>query len=601
MRGLAALLLALFWSGAAAAQCSFTNPTACGSPGMNNLAVGGTATIGGTLGVSGAATFSFPGPALTLPTGSNASIGGTLNIGGYVIHPTLYADGIHSDDANLQAAVTACAAVNGTIQLPSGQILLTGATSITLQGCGLVGAQVSATGQGATPIYGTTFVLTSTSVPPFLVGAGWSMSGVNFYWPTQTGSTVYPPLISQNGSNVMSDWFLDHVNLIDCYTCLKVTNGRFIISNSNIYAVHDGIESQGIGDQFKIDTVHFAGGPWNKITNGANAAALAIAEANATVFHITGPQNNFMIENSSAFGWRTGFLLDATATVGVAEVDMTMDFVGTFIDASSGGIWTSAVPVMLNGDCQVVGAAVQNFTCFNMGTAGDLNLHDSFIYSPGSFLVGSDTNQTLNNVTVPDIGFANDGSDYYGINITGTSGGQSIIVRNSYFSGLSGSVHSHGILLPSTPLARVAIQNNTFEFLNDDITGPAASQVMLIDGNTSAVTQGSASLVITGSNPINYGKNVFDKPPLSTVQNCGSGPTITGTLSGQITIGTPAPITSCGFTLPFLPGGTPNGNCVVSVQRNTTISWNVIGLVWTITFGTDVAGTKFDYSCPGQG
>lgn len=64
----------LFADAASAANCSFANPTACGSPGVNNLAVGGTATVGGAMSVSGAATLSGGG------TISNAAIsGGTIN------------------------------------------------------------------------------------------------------------------------------------------------------------------------------------------------------------------------------------------------------------------------------------------------------------------------------------------------------------------------------------------------------------------------------------------------------------------------------------------------------------------------------------------
>jgi hypothetical protein len=65
--------------GTAAAQCSFSNPTACGSPGFNNVAVGGNASIGGTLGVTGTAAFSGAGTGLMVV--NNASIGGNLTVG----------------------------------------------------------------------------------------------------------------------------------------------------------------------------------------------------------------------------------------------------------------------------------------------------------------------------------------------------------------------------------------------------------------------------------------------------------------------------------------------------------------------------------------
>lgn len=61
MRCLTLALLLILSAHVAWAQCSFSNPTACGSPGMNNLAVGGNQTIGGTLGVSGTTTLSGGG------------------------------------------------------------------------------------------------------------------------------------------------------------------------------------------------------------------------------------------------------------------------------------------------------------------------------------------------------------------------------------------------------------------------------------------------------------------------------------------------------------------------------------------------------------
>jgi hypothetical protein len=56
---IAALLLLLPAAAhAQSAACSFANPTACGSPGMNNAAIGGTLTVGGLSTLSGGGAFS---------------------------------------------------------------------------------------------------------------------------------------------------------------------------------------------------------------------------------------------------------------------------------------------------------------------------------------------------------------------------------------------------------------------------------------------------------------------------------------------------------------------------------------------------------------
>lgn len=88
MRSLIALIFILIASSAWAQGCSFVNPTACGSPGVNNLAVGGNQTVGGTLSVSGVTTTSGGGTlgGAWSSTGgfsyTNQAVGPTINISG---------------------------------------------------------------------------------------------------------------------------------------------------------------------------------------------------------------------------------------------------------------------------------------------------------------------------------------------------------------------------------------------------------------------------------------------------------------------------------------------------------------------------------------
>lgn len=73
MRGLIILLFLLCLTPHANAQnCSFANPTACGSPGVNNLAVGGTATFYGSANVNGALTAPV-GTSTVTPTGGSVA------------------------------------------------------------------------------------------------------------------------------------------------------------------------------------------------------------------------------------------------------------------------------------------------------------------------------------------------------------------------------------------------------------------------------------------------------------------------------------------------------------------------------------------------
>ena len=55
------------------------------------------------------------------------------------IHPTLAADGVTSDDVALAKAAAACDAAGTRLVLPAGKILLTGAATIVLNHCAMMG------------------------------------------------------------------------------------------------------------------------------------------------------------------------------------------------------------------------------------------------------------------------------------------------------------------------------------------------------------------------------------------------------------------------------------------------------------------------------
>ena len=81
------------------------------------------------------------------------------------IRPHLAADGVTSDDVALARAAEACDRAGTRLVLPAGKILLTGAATIVLNHCAMVG--VGAPAGDKTGDYGTTILLTSETVPPF--------------------------------------------------------------------------------------------------------------------------------------------------------------------------------------------------------------------------------------------------------------------------------------------------------------------------------------------------------------------------------------------------------------------------------------------------
>jgi hypothetical protein len=61
--------------------------------------------------------------------------------------------------------------------LPAGKILLTGTATVVLNHCAMMG--VGAPAGDDSGDYGTTILLTSEAVPPFILETGWQVSGIN--------------------------------------------------------------------------------------------------------------------------------------------------------------------------------------------------------------------------------------------------------------------------------------------------------------------------------------------------------------------------------------------------------------------------------------
>ncbi len=198
-------------------------------------------------------------------------------------------------------------------------------------------------------------------------------------------------------------------------------------------------------------------------------------------------------------------------------------------------------------------------------------------------------------------GNKNDASEYYGVGATANGGAMEIVVRNSRFTVSAVNIHNHGIR-NGVAVANLQISNNQFENLNDAIemltTGSGA---MMITGNNSVSTQGSASVIVTGVVAFSYEANVFDKPLQSAVSSCGTDPAISGGLSGVITVGTGG-TTSCVMTLPFAPLGTAGGACIFATDVPLSAGPAGAPPVWTISGGaTDLSGKFIVFNCrPGQ-
>ena len=446
------------------------------------------------------------------------------------IHPNLAADGTTSDDIALAKAAAECDAAGTRLVLPAGKILLTGAATVVLNHCSMVG--VGAPAGDDTGEYGTTILLTSESVPPFQLETGWQISGINFYWPNQaTGGAHYPPLFSDGGKgHSFAHGVITNIVIVNAYDGITQTpgtsSGDVKISNSTMWAYHNLFNLSHTGDSGALTNNRYTPGPLLNICSFTAACEAAIDQANRVnaMFHImAGGTVTLVVNNSETFSWRYGILIDSGALLGGSIFDLAWDGMGTLIDSSSGGFY--AFQNNFSGsmsECGIVdfgGTSPAGVTpCFNLGLGSGLFIHDFRTDgSLGNWLVGAGGNTVeMNNVSIANIGGANDGHDYYVVHFKSPT--NSLILRNSQLGGLANNAHVHGVNIGTNTMGSTIIQNCVFNFFNDSIVGITNNQVM-VTGNTSFNTNSTGkSVELRGTGSMVYVGNFWDVPPTALLK-----------------------------------------------------------------------------------
>ena len=246
----------------------------------------------------------------------STNIASAFSGGEHEIYPKLAADGVTSDDVALAKAVAACGAAGTRLVLPARKILLTGAATIVLNHCAMIG--VGAPAGDHTGNYGTTILLTSETVPPFQLETGWQISGINFYWPNQTtGRTPYPPLFSDGGKGKgFNHGVISNIVIVNAYDGMTTTpgggSGDVKISNSTMWAYHCLFNLTNTGDSWSFSNNRFTPGPLLNTCRFSLACEAAINEANHVnaLFHITAGRAVTLVVNSTeTFPGATAFSL----------------------------------------------------------------------------------------------------------------------------------------------------------------------------------------------------------------------------------------------------------------------------------------------------
>ncbi len=451
---------------------------------------------------------------------ASASRGGDADI-----HPTLAADGITSDDVALAKAAAACDAAGTRLVLPAGTILLTGAATIVLNHCAMTG--VGAPAGDHTGPYGTTILLTSETVPPFVLETGWQISGINFYWPNQTsGRQPYPPLFSDGGpGHGFNHGVINNIVIVNAYDGMTTStgggSGDVKISNSTMWAYHHLFNLTNTGDSWALSNNRFTPGPLLNICSFSAACESAINEANHVnaIFHITaGGTVTLVVHSTETFSWRYGILIDSGAVLGASIFDVAWDGMGSLIDSSSGGIY--AFQNNFTGsmsECGIVvyggSSSVGNMPCFNLGFGSGLFLYDFRTDgSRGDWLLGAGGNTVeIDHLTLANFGTSNDGNDYYLVHFVHPT--NSLTLRNSQLGGLPSNAHVIGVNIGTNTMGTTIIQNCVFNFMTESIVGVTNNQVILT-GNTSFNTNPNGrSVDLHGTGSMVYGNNFWDIAP----------------------------------------------------------------------------------------
>ncbi len=559
-------------------------------------------------------------------------------------------DGVTSADVALRAATTACSTYGTVLFFPPGIVKLTGGggASSTLNACTLKGVgYFPGASLTPSPTLGSMVELTSTTVVPFFLRQDFTVDGINFFWPNQTGAVVYPPLFTGDGNGthfvlhgnfrnvgIVNAWDGVVTSVYDsgapCPGTYAATScpegwGDVKFENYETFAGHDNFRWSFTGDGVILSDVRVLPGAWLQM--GGNGTSVGTMASTSTVFHIaySGTPGRGVNINANAnivvVGALYGFLVDNNAVMGESQISGTFDSVGTIIDTTAGGAWYG-FGVQFTGvttGCQTPATTWGNpnggmLPCFNMGSNGlsQLNLTDFHSAgSQGDFITNDSASIIVNSSEALSIGsiLATNPSagEFYALNLN-SNHSPNVRVQNSRFGGSIGTTHIHGISSTGSGTPSVVmIQGNHFQGFNDDIN-VRFPQETIVSGNTSDNTTASGGLksfnMVGSGNAIVYYGNNWDVPTLPVISSCGTSPSVVGggPNSGHWTTGS-GTVNSCVFTQPFYMFGA----CTFATSNSISVGDAPSGVppAHTLSFYVGASpnsnpGMNVFYNCSGQ-
>ena len=287
--------------------------------------------------------------------------------------------------------------------------------NIVLDNIKLIGAGVPNVQPSSGPPYvyvdgNTTFIISSANVNPvFLLGIGWAVEGISFWWEGQVGPavvTTFGALFSTAGQTRSTRGNVSNCTIFNAYRVFNVdTNGVFgdVVFNNNRVCFLEIFSRIGgyMPEYFRVVNNFFSPGVIESLLSAQNALKTQVNTA-AILFHIangagTSGQSvdGLFFEDNFVFGFG-GFMVETSGALNVSRicnnkfdgVPQLLLWNGTGINSAS--LWAGnliyAYEVALAGGVN----AAQNKTVFSLtGGAGNAASEVSFIDNKISYAQGS--------------------------------------------------------------------------------------------------------------------------------------------------------------------------------------------------------------------
>ena len=436
-------------------------------------------------------------------------------------------NGVADDTAAIQAAITSAQSNGGVVFFPRGQYRVTtgniSVSGITLEGCG-------------TPEFASGYdnnssviLLDSTTTTPFVLGLGWNISGLTFFYPNQDGTTVtpivYPPLFT---GTYVGGAVMNNVTVVNAYQVFKFTSGiaigDFRLDQCRMYGIDKVFWFlQGAPEVINVSNCFFSYGIYVPASTpntylrdytSLNGEFMRIDVAASSHTSVDG----FNLNQSLVFGYRYGIRV-LSGNLSVSTINNNwFDGVSTALSIESPGFtagtrWTGNYHYSYRVGFTNTSYPTMSFSA--SGGGGNLLVsNNDFLFSQGDHIRWNSL--AFVDVKITDNRFRNWGRDpasaptsYYAINATdATLNG---IIGLNKFQPLPGAVahNRNGIGIGNA--ADLAIVSNEFDDCYLPIWIIAATRVRILANTSNGSTFSASVLNATAAGVVQSSGNRWDK------------------------------------------------------------------------------------------